>query len=83
MNKHILGVFGFVVILTIYVMVLTVVAPALPIVFLTAFLAWLIIRRPLTYPERIDSDIKSFSVKVGEIAGKLFELLVRPLTRNP
>ena len=83
MDKRIFGVLGFLVVLTIYVTVLIALAPVLPVVFLTALLAWLIIRRPIAHPGRVDSDIKTFSAKAGEVAGKLVDVLVRPLTGGP
>lgn len=83
MNKNIIGILGFLLVLTIYVTVLVALAPVLPVVFLTALLAWLLIRRPITHPERFDSDIKAFRGKAGEVVSKLTEVLVQPLTHGP
>lgn len=83
MNKAVFGVMGFLFILIIYVTVLVALAPVLPIVFLTALLAWMIIRRPISHPGRVNSDIEAFRIKTGEAAAKLVELLIRPLTRIP
>jgi len=82
MNKVIIRVLGFLVVLTIYTTVLVALAPVLPIVFLTTLLAWLIFRRPLTHPDHVYSDIKVFGVKAGEVAVRLIELLVSPLTHG-
>ena len=83
MSKNIVGILGFLVILTIYITVLVALAPVLPVVFLTTLLAWLIVRRPIAHPERVDSDIKVFRGKTGEVAGTLVETLVRPLIHGP
>ena len=83
MHKQVFGLLGFLVILTIYVTVLVALAPELPIVFLTALQAWMIIRQPMSHPDRMDSDLEVFRTKTGEAAGKLVEVLVRPLTRVP
>ena len=82
MNRKIISLMGFIIILYIYVTLLVALTPVIPIIFLTGFLAWIIIRCPLTYPERIDTDIRAFSNKVGEIAGKIFEILVLPFADN-
>ena len=81
MDKRIFGVLGFLVILTIYVTVLVALAPVLPIMFLTALLAWMIIRRPFSHPGRVNSDIEVFRIRTGQAAAKLLEVLIRPLTR--
>ncbi len=80
MNNKIARFIGFIVILYIYVTLLITLSSALPIIFLTGLLAWIIIRRPITYPDRIKTDIKMFSNKVGEVACKIFEILVKPLS---
>jgi hypothetical protein len=83
MNNNVCGILGFLVILTTYIMVLVALAPVLPVVLLTMLLAWLVIRRPMMHPERWDSDVKVFQAKTGAAAGKLVEILVRPLTHRP
>lgn len=80
MNKKIVNFMGFIIILYIYVTLLIALAPVVPIIFLTGLLVWIVVRRPITHPERIDADIKMFAKKVGEIAGKIFETLVMPFT---
>ena len=71
---------GFIIILYIYVTLLVALSPVIPIIFLTGLLAWIVIRRPITHPERIDTDIKAFAQKVGDITEKIFETLVLPFT---
>jgi len=83
MDNRAFGILGFVVILATYILVLVALAPVLPIVLLTMLLAWLVIRRPMAYPERWDSDVKVFQAKTGALAGKLLEVLVRSLTHRP
>jgi len=83
MNKKTIRILGFLVILTIYITVLVALAPVLPVVFLGALVAWLIIRRPISNPKRIDTDIKDFSDKAGKIARKLIYMLVQTLTDGP
>jgi hypothetical protein len=83
MNNRIIKVIAFLLILSIYVTLLAVLAPALPIFFLTGLLAWLIIRRPIVYPERIDSDLQLFGAKAGQAIGRLVGVLARTLTDGP
>jgi len=83
MNKNVFGILGFLVILTTYTMVLVALAPVLPVVLLTMLLAWLVIRRPIVYPERVDEDAQVLGAKTGAVVGKLIEILVHPLTHHP
>ena len=83
MNKQVIGILEFLVILSIYVLILVVLAPLLPILFLTVLLAWLLIRRPITCPNRVDSDIKALRGKCSEVIGQLIEVLIRPLNHGP
>jgi len=83
MNKSIIKAIGFLVVLSIYVTLLAVLAPALPIFFLIGFLVWLIVRRPIIYPERIDSDLKVFTTKAGQVIGRLIGVLTRTLADGP
>jgi len=79
MYKHILGVLGFLVILSVYVTLLVVLARVLHILFLAALLAWLLVRRPMMYPERASPDIKAFADWVGASVRTLIGVLVQPL----
>ena len=83
MNKNVFGILGFLVILTTYTMVLVALTPVLPVVLLTMLLAWLVIRRPLAHPERVDADVKALQARTGAVVGKLVEILVRPLIYRP
>ncbi len=76
MNKQLINILGLFVILIIYATVLTALVPALPIMFLTALLAWMIIRRPFSHPGRADSDHEVFRTASGKAASKLVEVLI-------
>jgi len=81
MNKQIVGMLGFFVILVIYLTLLVALARVLPILFLGVLLLWLILRRPMTHPDRIDKDIDAFAGHVGLAVRKSAELLLSPLNR--
>lgn len=73
----------FSLLLTGYVLVIVIVTPILPYVLLILLLAWLVIRQPMSYPGRMDSDIKLIGNKTGEAVIKLIEFLTRPLKNFP
>ena len=53
--------------------------PVLPVVFLMTLLAWLVVRRPIVHPDRIDTDLNLFGNRPGGIATKMLPVSVRPL----
>ncbi len=83
MNSRLLRAICFVVVLSIYVTLLAILARALPLLFLTGLLAWLVVRRPFVYPERIEPDVRLFSEKAGQTIGRLIGVLARTWTGGP
>lgn len=80
MEERILGVTAFMLLICIYTTVMFVFAQLLPFLFLAGLLAWVVIRRPIAHPERVDTDINTLSSKTGHTVGRLAEALIRPLT---
>lgn len=83
MRKNLVGILEFLVILATYIMVLIALVPFLPLVLLTVLLVWLVVRRPIAHPERMDSDVEVLRTKAGAVVAKLVETLVHPLTHRP
>ena len=81
MKASVLGVVGFLVILTIYITGLALIAPFLPAAFLIALLGWFTLRRPFSPSGSAESDIDMFGQKTGEVAVLLIKVLVQPLSR--
>ena len=79
MNCTLPGAIAFVLLVTVYALVLMALATVLPIVFLISLAAWLIVRRPIANPSRIQEDVRRFASVAAAVLSRLFEFLVRPL----
>ena len=82
MNNNIVGILVFLLMLTLYTTVLIAVSSVLPFIFLVSLVAWLIIRRPMMYPGRVERDLRQLELKTGEVVYRLMEMLVRPLSQG-
>jgi len=53
----------------------------LPYGVLIGLVVWMIVRRPLSRPQRLESDLQAFGRQVGDVAEKLARSLVHPLSK--
>lgn len=79
MDKRIIGVIAFLVLLCIYVTVLVALAPILPVLCLASVAPWVVIRRPFKYPGRMEDDLRRFSHGLADGVEKLLRALFQPL----
>lgn len=79
MEKKIMGVITFLILLCIYVTVLIALIPVMPILCLSVIALWIIIRQPFKHPGRMEDDIKRFSQVLGEGVRKFLQFLFQLL----
>lgn len=79
MDRKVVGAISFLVLLVLYVTVLMLVAPILPILCLAGLVMWVVVRRPLTSPGRVEGDLRLFARGLGEAVEGLLRTLIRPL----
>ena len=82
MNKPVVGAMKSFAILCIYLTVIIALAPVLHIIFLAGLLGWIVVRRPMAHPDRINTDVSAFATKVGSGIAKATEALIRPLVED-
>jgi len=78
--KRLFGLLGFSILLSLYLTIIFILGQIAPFLFFCALLAWVIIRQPTVYPNRVDSDIKKFAQETGRAVQRLTEILTYPLT---
>jgi hypothetical protein len=83
MNGRIFGVIGFLVILCVYTTLVMALSSALPFVFLGGLLVWMLWRKPMSHPGRLDADARVLAQKTGEVAEKALKALMWPLVNWP
>jgi len=82
MDKKIMGVIAFLVLLCLYVTVLVALAPILPILCLASVALWVVLRRPFKYPGRMEDDMRRFSRGLADGVEKLLRALFQPLRND-
>lgn len=77
--KRLFGLLGFSILLSLYLTVIFILGRIAPLLFFFALLAWVIIRQPIAYPNRADSDIKKLAEEAGSLVQRLGHILTYPL----
>lgn len=80
--KRFFSLAGFSLLLSLYLTIIFLLGKVAPLAFLLASLAWVIVRQPFNYPERINSDIQKFAEETKRIVKRLAEILTYPLTKG-
>ena len=65
MDRNILSIIRFLVLVALYGSALAVLGPLLPEICLIVLVVWLLLRRPWHHPERIESDLDVVSRKLA------------------
>ncbi len=80
--KRVVSLLGFSMLGSLYLTVIFILGRIAPFLFFFALLAWVIIRQPIAYPNRVDSDIKKFAEEAGRLVQRLGEILTYPLINS-
>lgn len=77
--KRLFGLLGFSILLSLYLTVIFILGRVAPFLFFGLLLAWVIIRQPITHPNRVNSDIKKLAEEAKRLVQRLAEILTYPL----
>ena len=80
--KHLFGILGFSILLSLYITVVFILGRIAPFLFFFAVLAWVIIRQPFVYPNRADTDIRKLAEETEKMICKLAQVLIYPFISN-
>ena len=79
MNRSVLSIIRFLVLVTVYGAVLAVLWPLLPEICLAVLAVWLLLRRPWEYQERIENDLDAVSRKLANGVETFLDAVCRVL----